>query len=197
MNDHEKRYPFPHTGLDSIDPFCHCPLVDGPHIHTSFAEFAKLVQANPDKIGGTPMAEVQRGSRPPIQEGTPTPAPKETINQEADRIIHTDRNQAYGHPLDDYQATAKIFTGILQGILKPGVEVTWDLAMLCMIGVKLSRESRIHKRDNLVDAAGYAGCVEMAYDEKERREEVAWKVSEPRRNPSFSDDPDSGGRPCD
>ena len=46
--------------------------------------------------------------------------------------------------------------------LKPGLEVTAREAMLCMVGVKMSREVHRHKRDNLVDIAGYAECIEQA-----------------------------------
>lgn len=91
----------------------------------------------------------------------------ENILQEANRLIHGDRNKDYCHPLDDYMATAMIWSGILNHKLKE--PLTPEETMLCMIGVKLSRESRRHKRDNLVDAAGYAGCIEMAIEERERR----------------------------
>ncbi len=39
-----------------------------------------------------------------------------------------------------------------------------------MVGVKISREVNTHKRDNLVDAAGYLRTLEMLIDERARRE---------------------------
>ena len=32
---------------------------------------------------------------------------------------------------------------------------------LCMVALKISRELNSHKRDNLVDMAGYAGTIEL------------------------------------
>jgi len=42
-----------------------------------------------------------------------------------------------------------------------GVPVTPQQAILCMIAVKISRESRKAKRDNRTDIAGYAECLDM------------------------------------
>jgi hypothetical protein len=37
--------------------------------------------------------------------------------------------------------------------------LTVEEAVMFMVFVKLSRERHRHKRDNLVDAAGYVGCL--------------------------------------
>jgi len=76
------------------------------------------------------------------------------ILDEAKKIIETDRQADYGPPKDNWGRTAKIWSGIL------GTEVTPEQAVLCMVGVKLAREGFKHKRDNLVDAAGYLGIAE-------------------------------------
>lgn len=89
----------------------------------------------------------------------------ETVLQEAQRLVHGDRGAAYGHPLDDYSRTAKIWSAII------GAEVTPEQAILCMIGVKLSRECNKHKRDNLTDTCGYAECLSMVHDERLRRQD--------------------------
>lgn len=89
---------------------------------------------------------------------------KETILEEAARLVDGDRQAAYGHPLDDYTRTAKIWGAIL------GTEVTPEKALLCMIGVKISREAHKPKRDNRVDGCGYWRCLDKVYDEKERRQ---------------------------
>jgi len=85
----------------------------------------------------------------------------ESILLEAERITNGERNAAYGHPLTDYRCTAALWSAII------GVEITPQQAILCMIAVKLSRESRHHKRDNIVDMAGYANCL-MKVEEKLR-----------------------------
>jgi hypothetical protein len=88
----------------------------------------------------------------------------ETGLQEAQRLVYGDRGEAYGHPLDDYSRTAEIWSAIL------GHTVTAEQAILCMIGVKLSRECHAPKRDNMVDAAGYAECLLRVRSERARRE---------------------------
>lgn len=89
----------------------------------------------------------------------------ETILQEAQRLVHGDRGEAYGHPLDDFSRTAKIWSAIL------GVEVTPEQVGLCMVGVKISRECNQPKRDNRVDGAGYFETVDMIHAERKRRTE--------------------------
>ena len=85
------------------------------------------------------------------------------ILQEADKLIHGDRQEAYSHPLDDYTKTAALWSIVL------GVPVTAEQALLCMAMVKVSRELYQHKDDNLIDAAGYIGCLQMAIEERARR----------------------------
>lgn len=87
----------------------------------------------------------------------------ETILQEAQRLVHGDRGEAYGHPLDDFSKTAKIWSAIL------GIDVTPQQVALCMVGVKISREVNAPKRDNRVDGAGYFETLDMVEAELERR----------------------------
>lgn len=61
-----------------------------------------------------------------------------------------DRQRKYGHPLFNMTRTAQIWAGIL------GVPITAEQVALCMIGVKLARESFMPNRDNVVDIAGYS-----------------------------------------
>lgn len=88
----------------------------------------------------------------------------ENVLQEADRLVHGDRQAAYGHPLDDFSKTALIWQAIL------GIPVTPEQVALCMVGVKISRQCNRPKRDNLVDGCGYFATLEMVIDERARRE---------------------------
>lgn len=91
----------------------------------------------------------------------------ETILEEAQRLVHGDRQQDYGHPLDDFSKTAAMWSAIL------GCKVTAEQVGLCMMTVKISRQLNRPKRDNLVDAAGYAATVQMVIEERGRRETVS------------------------
>lgn len=87
-----------------------------------------------------------------------------SVLTEAEGLVHGDRNEDYGHPLDDFKRTAAMWSALL------GTEVSSAQVGLCMIAVKLSRECHRPKRDNLVDAAGYAETVAWCNDEQYRRE---------------------------
>lgn len=89
----------------------------------------------------------------------------ETILEEADRLVDGDRQSDYGHPLDDFSKTAKLWSVIL------GTDVTPEQVALCMVQVKVSRELNKPKRDNRVDAAGYLKTLDMVIVERSRREE--------------------------
>ena len=86
-----------------------------------------------------------------------------TILDDAKELVHGDRQIDYGHPLDDFERTAKIWEAIL------GCSVTAEQVALCMVGVKISRECNHPKRDNRVDGAGYFETLDMVQQERERR----------------------------
>lgn len=91
-------------------------------------------------------------------------AKAETILDEAARLTSGDRDGTYGHPADDYGRTAMIFSAVL------GVPVTAEQAILCMMGVKMSRLCHTtDHRDSVVDIAGYARCYERCLERRESR----------------------------
>jgi hypothetical protein len=82
--------------------------------------------------------------------------PKESALQEAQRLVHGDRGKAYGHPIDDYTRTGRMWGAIL------GIDdIDPRICCLMMAAVKISRETNAPKRDNRVDLAGYAECAQM------------------------------------
>jgi hypothetical protein len=87
--------------------------------------------------------------------------PDEGILDEAKRLTSDDRQADYGHPRDDFFRTAHMWTGILSGKLREGETIAASEIPLCMIAVKLARQAHLHKRDNLVDIAGYARTASM------------------------------------
>jgi len=89
------------------------------------------------------------------------PPAAESILDEAKRITGGERRTDYGHPADDFAHTAMMWNGILAGKLREGTEITAMDIPLCMIAIKLARQSHRHKRDNLVDIAGYARTAAM------------------------------------
>lgn len=82
----------------------------------------------------------------------------ESILQEADRIINSERRQDYGPIEESFSRIASVWSAILKRRVSPH-EVA-----LCMIGLKLCRESNSHKRDNLVDIAGYTALASKVAD---------------------------------
>ena len=88
----------------------------------------------------------------------------ETVLQEAQRLVYGERQQSYGHPLDDFTRTAQMWSAIL------GWKVTAEQVGMCMCAVKISRQCNKPKRDNLTDLAGYAATVQMVVEERDRRD---------------------------
>jgi uncharacterized protein DUF6378 len=89
-----------------------------------------------------------------------------SILEEAQALVHGDRGEAYGHPFIDYSCTADIWRALIKRRYGMDVPMSQDFACLMMIAVKLSREAGKPRRDNLVDAAGYAECASMCLDYK-------------------------------
>ena len=82
----------------------------------------------------------------------------ESILSEAERIVNGDRQADYSDPVANFKHIADIASAISKEELSP------TTCAIVMIAVKLARENYRHKRDNLVDLAGY---VEILHRIKE------------------------------
>ena len=87
----------------------------------------------------------------------------ESILSEAERIVNGDRQADYSDPVANFNRIAYIASAIM------AKDITAEECCIVMIAVKLARENYKHKRDNLVDLAGY---VEILHRIKEDEVEV-------------------------
>ena len=78
-----------------------------------------------------------------------TKSETESILSEAERIVNGDRQADYSDPVENFKHISAIASAIM------GKSVTAEECCIVMIAVKLARENFKHKRDNLVDLAGY------------------------------------------
>ena len=77
------------------------------------------------------------------------PIKDESILSEAERIVNGDRQADYSDPVANFKHISAIASSISKEELSP------TTCAIVMIAVKLARENYKHKRDNLVDLAGY------------------------------------------
>ncbi len=85
---------------------------------------------------------------------------EETILEEAARLVTGDRQNSYGPPDQDFQRTAKMWEALLGTCVQEDktLKIPPKFVAMCMIALKLSRETHQNKRDNWTDTAGYAYC---------------------------------------
>lgn len=83
-----------------------------------------------------------------------------TILEEADKLIHNDRREDYGSPLESFTRIADLWEPIL------GVQVSAEQAALCLIQLKVARALHGWQRDSFVDIAGYSGCLDLIRQER-------------------------------
>jgi hypothetical protein len=85
------------------------------------------------------------------------------VTEEARSTVREDRIHQYGHPLDFCESVAGHWSVLF------GIEVSAEQVALAMLHFKVAREAHQHKRDNLVDIAGYAEVLDMIHRERELR----------------------------
>lgn len=88
------------------------------------------------------------------------------ILEEAHELVDGPRQEDYGHPIDNFNKMAMMWSAIL------GKQVSEQEVALCMIATKIARETNRPRRDNRVDIAGYAKTLQMVEDVKEGIEEI-------------------------
>lgn len=79
---------------------------------------------------------------------------KESVLQEAERLVNGEKRNDYGSATDACNDIASHWSVILK------TEVTPEQVCLCMVAMKIVRECNKSKRDNVVDIAGYAAVLE-------------------------------------
>lgn len=97
-----------------------------------------------------------------------TKSETESILSEAEKIVNGERQADYSDPVANFKHIAEIASAIM------GKDITAEECCIVMIAVKLARENHKHKRDNLVDLAGYA---EILHRIKESESESESEVS--------------------
>lgn len=88
----------------------------------------------------------------------------ETVLQEADRLVSTDRQSHYGHPFDNFTQTGRLWAALLNI-----PDISPEMVANMMIALKLSRLCNSPKRDSVVDIAGYAKTYDLV---RHRRAEL-------------------------
>lgn len=98
----------------------------------------------------------------------------ESILAEADRLVSTDRQAAYGHPLDNFDMIARRWQTHLDNNadnnVRP-VDLTAEDVAIMMMDLKMARleSGQVDHRDSQVDIAGYAKCFHLIREERKRR----------------------------
>ena len=87
----------------------------------------------------------------------------EDIAAYAARLVSDERQYEYGHPLDNMDRAARIWSVILDH------EVSAEQVALCMVGMKIARQVHKPKPDTVVDIIGYALTLHMVEVERAKR----------------------------
>lgn len=88
----------------------------------------------------------------------PTP-PIPSVLEEAESLIHGDREQDYGHPSKNLRAIADMWEMYLHHKYKADFPIEASDVAWMMNLLKMCRDFQGAKRDTIVDAAGYIGLI--------------------------------------
>lgn len=89
-----------------------------------------------------------------------------TILTEADAIIK-ERELQYGSPKDSLAAIADVWSALLRNKLAPDEKITASEVALLMAGLKLVRESNLHKHDSILDGLAYIVLASQLREEEQ------------------------------
>lgn len=98
-----------------------------------------------------------------------------SILQKAIEIVGpANRGLDYGHPLDNFLMEAELMNVWMNYKVRAGgaANLNWKDIAIQKIIVKIVREIHRHKEDNAVDIAGYAWCLEEAFQEAQKRDTI-------------------------
>ncbi len=88
----------------------------------------------------------------------------EQLFTEAQKIINGERRDQYGDPEDNHKCIATLWNLYLFNRfpvdLYPKLTISKEDVIFMIILLKVAREMHKHKRDNLVDMAGYLGLLD-------------------------------------
>ena len=94
-----------------------------------------------------------------------------TILDEAAAVTAGPRQRDYDHPLPNHRRIARLWNAFVQSRRDPAAEISPEdvahMMILMMILVKIARDQFAPKRDNLIDIAGYARCLEQMREDGE------------------------------
>lgn len=90
-----------------------------------------------------------------------TPEKKESILEEASRIIYGDREKTYGDPAQNLKLIANFWSSYIAG--KPALDIYDVCNMMCLLKLARRKTSPQH-RDSLVDEVGYILLQERCWE---------------------------------
>ena len=126
---------------DKQDKWFHDDSVTTTRTGDGFTVYGNPPPTESDKFKVTNGQWIDGIIEPPIKD--------ESILSEAERIVNGDRQADYSDPVANFKHISAIASAISKEELSP------TTCAIVMIAVKLARENYKHKRDNLVDLAGY------------------------------------------
>lgn len=181
---HKQKYEAPDIMVDTFmpprlpgyeqlcRPMSQCkPSNPEPKVSDNFPELRSRIEAvkSLQRYANESRSEV--AEKISITPKSALPGYEETasILEEAGEHTNGDRQGDYGHPIYDFTVAMNILNALgFRRYVSPSSEDLRNLGPqdqpIIMQAVKLSREYHIHKRDNLVDGAGYWDCLDKVED---------------------------------